>query len=515
MIVIALILIGSVRIVATYTVFNHTADEPAHLGCGMQWLDQGVYKFEPQHPPLARVAAALGPYLFGARSAGTPDVNMFSKSNEGLKILYANHRYDRTLALARVGILPFFWLTCLVVYWWGKRYFDKATAVFAVFLLSMVPPVLAHSSLATTDMALTAFLTAAFLTGLIWIERPTRTTALWFGASAGLMVLSKFSCLVFLPASAAAVLAWYVAVKRPSMSELAVGIRQRLPSFGLAILAACLLIWAGYRFSWGKYGPAPELWAGIQQVKEHNAEGHTGYLLGQRRIEGFWYFFEVALAVKTPLAYLVLLGMGFVMAVRRRTEARWCIPAAFAGGILVVGALSRINIGVRHVLPVYVAFSVIAAAAAMHLLKGRWWMKAALALLVVWLSGSSLLSHPDYLAYFNELGGSEPEKILVDSDLDWGQDYKRLATRLREVGATEVAFLPTIIIDVENEQHGLPKVNGTDVVEPSHGWSAVGVTCWKELRLGLGDRHPEVMLWPDRFPPRERVGKSILLYYFP
>ena len=70
-IVAALILLATVRIVATYTVFNHTADEPAHVACGMEWLEKGVYRWEPQHPPLARVAAALGPYLLGARSQGT------------------------------------------------------------------------------------------------------------------------------------------------------------------------------------------------------------------------------------------------------------------------------------------------------------------------------------------------------------------------------------------------------------------------------------------------------------
>ena len=64
--VLALVMIASARIVATYSVFNHTFDEPAHIACGMEWLDKGVYRWEPQHPPLARVAAALVPYLWPA-----------------------------------------------------------------------------------------------------------------------------------------------------------------------------------------------------------------------------------------------------------------------------------------------------------------------------------------------------------------------------------------------------------------------------------------------------------------
>jgi hypothetical protein len=190
----------------------------------------------------------------------------------------------------------------------------------------------------------------------------------------------------------------------------------------------------------------------------------------------------------------------------------------FVGGILLVGMFSRINIGLRHVLPVYIGCAVLAAVASLRLLeltRTVKWVRTALPLLVVWLAGSSLWSHPDYLAYFNELGGSEPEKILVDSDLDWSQDLKRLATRLHEVGAREVAFQPVIVADLEHE-HGFPPIRDkVDVLNPSPGWNAVQVTAWKESRLGLGDRYPQMTLWPDRTKPLERVGRSILLYYFP
>ena len=177
----ALVLVASIRIIATYTVFSHTYDEPAHIACGMEWLDKGVYQWEPQHPPLARVATALGPYLLGTRCQNTPNVDLASMTKEGLAILYYGHHYDLTLELARLGVLPFFWIACLVVYWWGRRYFSPSVAVVAVFLFSFLPPVLAHAGLATTDMALTAFLGAAFLCGLIWVEHPTLGHAALFG----------------------------------------------------------------------------------------------------------------------------------------------------------------------------------------------------------------------------------------------------------------------------------------------------------------------------------------------
>jgi hypothetical protein len=125
--------------------------------------------------------------------------------------------------------------------------------------------------------------------------------------------------------------------------------------------------------------------------------------------------------------------------------------------------------------------------------------------LLLWFAGSSLLSHPDYLAYFNELAGSEPEKILVDSDLDWGQDLKRLSKRLHEVGATSVAFTGFDYADLEAE-HGFPPIHGMNPLAPVEGWNAIGVTLWKEFRT---------VTWPDQIKPKERVGKGILLWYFP
>ena len=90
-IAIALILLASVRMILTYTVYNHTSDEPAHIACGMEWLDKGIYQWEPQHPPLARVAAAIGPYLSGIRSQNTPRNELFAMPKEGAAILYAGH----------------------------------------------------------------------------------------------------------------------------------------------------------------------------------------------------------------------------------------------------------------------------------------------------------------------------------------------------------------------------------------------------------------------------------------
>ena len=510
-----LVAVATARIAATYTVYNHTSDEPAHVACGMEWLDKGIYQWEPQHPPLARIAAALGPYLSGIRSQNTPRDIPFAMDREGVNVLYSGHHYDRTLVLSRLGNLPFFWLGCFALYWWAAQLYGRAVAAIAVFLFSFSPIILGHAGLATTDMAVTAGMGAAFAAGYYWLLHPSWRSGVLFGAATAMMVGSKFSSLLFFPAAVAASLACYLWLEWPGWPALKSAVIRLAPGFAVAVATAMLLIWAFYRFSFGDSGlehlrlPAPELFAGIRQVKEHNSAGHESYLLGVRGHTGFFWYFPVGLAVKTPLAFLFLLGIGIVVALRRHPAfPRLWMPLAFAAGILVPSLFSSITIGVRHVLPIYLGLSLLAAAGVAQMLEwsaARRWVLPVLGLLLVWFAGSSLLAHPDYLPYFNEIAGSQPEKILADSDLDWGQDLKRLSARLRELGANEVSFDVYIYGDWEKE-HGFPKIYKLNRDRPSVGWNAVSVGVWKETDL---------LRWPDVVKPQERVGKSILLYYFP
>ena len=513
----ALIAIGSIRIVSTYKVFSHTWDEPGHIASGVELLRKHIYQFDQQHPTLTRIAVGLGPTLLGMeapRTGKTGDQWMF---NEGRRVLYLSRDYQQTLLAARLGILPFFWLGCILVYLWGRRYAGASAAVIAVFLFSFFPAVLAHSGLATTDMGCTAMLAAVFLSGCVLLEQPSLGRGAIFGACGGLAILAKFSVLAYFPACAVLSLAAYVVIERPKLRQVAASAKTVAPAVGLAVPIAILTVWAGYGFSFANGVPAPELWAGIHELTHHNATGHWSYLLGQVNRFGFWYFFPVVIAVKTPIAFLLLAGMGIWMAIRGRAGRRLWLAVAYAAGILGVAMSSHINIGLRHVLPMYPALAVLGGAAVVQLWQAARWKAIAATLLLAWLAVSSLWAHPDYLAYFNEVAGNEPEKILVDSDLDWGQDVTRLGLRLQALGAHQVTFVAGDKVDFAH-QPGFQGIAVSDAMSwalPTEGWNAVGVTGLKQRRLGFLDTHPELTLWPDVIPPTERVGKSILLWYFP
>jgi 4-amino-4-deoxy-L-arabinose transferase-like glycosyltransferase len=457
---------------------------------------------------------AIGPYLIGARYTG-----LASAAAEGRAILKFGGHYDRNLALARLGILPFFWLASTVVYLWARRSFGEPPAFFATLCFTTFPPALAHAGLATTDMAATATIGAAFLAMLAWAERPSTRRSILFGAAVAAAILSKFSSLAFLPAATVAAVSLYLLLEWPGLPRLRQWLRAHLLPILIVGLTACLLVWAGYRFSFDRM-PAPELWKGIGEVAGHNRYGHPSYLLGQYAEKGWWYYYPVMLAVKTPLALIALMIAGTVACWNRRrmSNGAYLTPAAFLGGILIFAIVfSHINLGIRHVLPAFVGLSVIAGVGARQLWAWGGTGKVILSALLLWMVLSSALSHPDYLAYFNELAGGRPERILVDSDLDWAQDTKRLATRLKELGVADLAIYAFNSDYVETLQalHEFPPTRQLNPIQPDRGWNAASVTRLTLWPLGQPRAKLTAQPWADRIPPTERVGKGFFLWYVP
>jgi 4-amino-4-deoxy-L-arabinose transferase-like glycosyltransferase len=299
----------------------------------------------------------------------------------------------------------------------------------------MLPPVLAHSGLATPDMACATFVFASIYAFSRWLERPAWRQSLLLGASTALAALSKFSSLVFLPASMLAVLLLYWFIERPPLAAFR---RNALRRTGSLIFAASVLfpmIWAGYRFSVGRVTaedrpyeaidrylpessvPAHEFFDGIGEVEYHNARGHESWLLGEYRTDGWWYFFPVVIAVKTPIASLLLCSIGFFRLARQSiAKIRWqeWVPGACAAMILLVCMLNKIDLGIRHILPIYPLLAMVAGLGLARLVEAGRTRKTAAAcgvVLALWLVVSSVWSHPDYLAYFSESVGRKPESV--------------------------------------------------------------------------------------------------------
>ena len=221
--------------------------------------------------------------------------------------------------------------------------------------------------------------------------------------------------------------------------------------------------------------------------------------------------------MKTPISFLLLGGVGIVAALSAaagRERGRLLEPAAIAAAILLVCLPSRINIGLRHVLPIYPFLAITAGLGAARLLRARRAAPAGAVLAIVlvgWQLVATARAHPDYLPYFNELAGDHPERILVDSDLDNGQDLDRLADtlRARRIEAISLAYAGSATV----AEHGLPQVRWLVPHRPVSGWVAASLY---SLKLGSLDRpgHDDFS-WLDRYRPVALVGRSIRLYFIP
>jgi hypothetical protein len=159
-----------------------------------------------------------------------------------------------------------------------------------------------------------------------------------------------------------------------------------------------------------------------------------GFLLGKMNLTGWWYYYIVAFAVKTPLATLVVTAVLIVFAIRtwrRRSIAmnwtRVCFLAC-AGLYIAVSMTSSINLGVRHFFPVYALLYVAAGWAVARLWHNARARPAMLALGVL-LIVETLIAFPNYIPFFNAFAGGSRggATILTDSNVDWGQDLPLLA----------------------------------------------------------------------------------------
>lgn len=564
-----LTLLSCLLAASTWRVYSNTWDEPEHLAAGIELLDRGRYEYDTEHPPIARIFMALGPYLAGAHSYGTPPPDGVQ---EGVDILYADGHYKTFLTLARLGTLPWLAVLLLATWFWARRLAgSEGEALLAVLLVASVPPILGHAALATLDVAAAATVVLALYALQCWIDRGRWRDAVFAGITAGIAVGSKFSAVPFLIlgfgilAAAQGALSWrerprpsdtqgasadqqaaggarpwkmspwprrvsglavvafmaliplfivYAPLSSPRSSiehryDLAVGFL--LQEHGLSHAAGVLLgqLWLPH---WAK-----GVIEGIVAIKAHNDSGHLSFLLGELRSTGWWYFYLVALAAKTPLPLLAMGPPGLAILAWEGWRARdaWRLAPAllFLTVLVFASSFSHINIGIRHILVLY-PFMALGGA---HAVTLAWQSlrkatvrplailgSTLLVGLVGWQASTLWTANPDYLPYFNE-AVAQPAKVLVDSDLDWGQDLWRLEKRAAEIKIPLLNLAYRGTADLTRE--ALPLY----VVLPP--WKQV--TGWVAISALAQEHDPKGYAWLDAYKPMEWVGKTIKLYYIP
>ncbi|HEY1371683.1 MAG TPA: glycosyltransferase family 39 protein [Candidatus Binatia bacterium] len=459
-----------------------TVDEPIHLFAGYSYLKFGDFRANPEHPPLAKLWAALPLLAYPIKDFRNypqweriTDSQVAETAEAAHDAMFVDNEAEPLFFFAKLQMVAVAIVLGLFVYLWAARLFGREAGAVALAIFALDPNILAHSANIHTDVPFAA----GFFIGTYFFWRFLREGGWRLSAVSvlcfGLAAATKYAAPGIFLAWLLLGIAWIFSRQESPAGALSRAQRSFRAAAVLfaAPLAAYAVVWAVYGFRYDAVpgglhhfhfewfmpregspllGPAlfalrhhvlPEAWL-YGQLSVLATLRRPAYLLGQMSPVGFHAYFPVAFAVKTPLPTIMLAGAGLWLAARgwmKRIDAAFLIlpPALY----FLLAVATGINIGLRHILPVYPFLFVLIAGAAVRLwTSGRAW-RAALAILAVWYVGTAVRMYPDYLAYFNEAAGGPKNgyKILNDSNLDWGQDLKGLKVWMQRHGVEKIRFV--------------------------------------------------------------------------
>jgi hypothetical protein len=546
-----------------------TSDERVHLVGGYSYWKFNDYRLHPENGNLTMRLQALPLLAMNLRfpALASEDFARNRANDVGHEFLFGlGNPFTAMLGRAR-GMVALLGAFVLWLAWrWSCHLFGSTAGWLTLGVGAFCPTLLAHSGLATSDVAITAGFLAALSACWLLLHRATWVRLLLASLAVSAALLAKFSALLLVPL---ALLLLVVRWLRPTPLVLAWGsrtrwVRRRPQVVGLTLglaaatgLGALAAVWGAYGFRYSAFDPqlaataknAPALaWPpaytpgappadlaarAILTAREHHllpeaylfglTDSYLGsrrrpaFLMGEFSTTGWTQFFPVAFLLKTPPSFLLLLlaGLGALLVAHRRSSRplaspRWprrgwlyrSTPLLALFGLYGAMALTTpLNIGHRHLLPIYPILYVFLAAATgwLGLVRRRW---TALGLLVsapLLHALDSWTTRPFYLAYFTPwIGG--PERgwhYLVDSSIDWGQGLPDLAAWIRAKAARgdqRPVFLSYFGTDSPAARQ-LPVTRFGDRVQdlaprtfPAQvrgGWFVISVTHFQGVYLGL------------------------------
>jgi hypothetical protein len=477
------ILLGLHILIALTSIIDksNTWDETGHLTSGYVIWKYNDYRFNAEGGNFFQRLAAL-PLLsmdlkFPEDSKAWQNSDLFTLAYE---FFYrTGNPPEQMLWWGRAVNVGFSVLLGIIVYLWSVRLFGSFGGVFSLFLYVLSPTVLAHGRLATVDLLLTCLMLITL--GMLWrvMHRITLTRMALLGICSSFLFLTKFSSLLFFPVAfllfaCRIVYGKPLVLRWPSLGRgmLNKRIRSRGGIAGIICITAFLMVVVNYMTIWTFYGfryevadefetesaslyrPWEDMIEGsgrFRDVIQIMADNHflprsylyglaytlnmskqrRSFLFGQYSVTGFRSFFPAMFALKTPVISLLLIwvsaGTIFWHFKKRRRLPHFLYvsaPLLLFFIIYAYTALStNLNIGHRHILPLYPVLFVFCGALAYFKIQNKWMRHLLPALMFFYIIETQSI-YPHYLSFFNILSGgpSEAHRIAVDSSLDWGQD---------------------------------------------------------------------------------------------
>jgi len=551
-----------------------TMDEVAHLPAGYSYLTQKDMRLNPEHPPLIKDLAAV-PLLFIKGINFPSDIKAWKEDVNGQwdfgpYFLYqSGNPTDKMIFWGRFPMILILILLGFYIFKWARELFGNKIALLALFFFSFSPTFLAHGRLVTTDVGAAAGVFIATYYFIKALKYSTKRNVILAGIAFGLAELCKFSAILLIPFFAVLALAWWL-VKFGTW-------QKTLKIFILVMLIGFILIWPIYQYHVWNYPaerqvrdaevfltdypdfikkpilfaadkpilrPYAQYLTGLFMVFHRAAFGNTTYFLGEVSNLGWKNYFPVVYLIKEPLTFHVLTLIALLYAVYSIKKPFWqntfyrskdwiknhfpeFAMLTFIGVYWATSLTSNLNIGVRHLLPVFPFTFILVSLVVVKWIEGikklplRKMATSFVSVLLGWYIISSLGCFPYFLAYSNELTGGPDKTYIytVDSNLDWGQDLKRLQKWAdeKEIDKIYVDYFGGGDADYYLKEKYAPWWGARNPGEfPKGNYLAVSATF---LQGGRGLASPGFSeatgyyRWLDRYTPVEKIGYSIFIYY--
>ncbi len=440
-----------------------TYDESAHLAAGIRHWQTGAFDLDRGNPPLVGSLAAIPVLLADPQTDWHRAPDTFAV---GRDFMAANGpRSFWLINLGRWACIPFSLLGGYVCFRWASEWYGGSAGLLALTLWCFSPSILAHGQVITGDMAATALGITAFYGFWKWLRRASWAQATLVGCLLGLAELAKYVWVILYLLWPALWIVWRCLHRgqlrpRRTWEEAAQGL--------FMLLLSVYVIHLGYLFEDG-FRPlaefhvgrrilqkvncainAPDWLAslpvplptsyvrGVDEIAKVGEAAHASYLRGQWRQGGWWYYYPYALLVKSPLGSLLLLLLACIMSLSRRYASHWkreslllVVPGV---ALLLFVSSSGTRQNMRYVLPILPLALIWAGKTGRAVTGGNRSLACLVLGCTAWSVASSLHVYPHSLSYLNELvgGPARGHEVLIDSDMDWGQDLLYLRKWLDE-----------------------------------------------------------------------------------
>jgi len=469
-----------------------TWDEGDHIFAGYMSLKHHDFGLNPEHPPLVKMVAALPLQNMTLREPQLQ--NRYFKTEaylSGGDFIFQND-FETIIFRARMAASIFALMVALLAFLSAREMFGTGAGFLTLLLIVFEPNFLAHGALVTTDTGAACCLLASIYAFYRYVKSPSWGRVVVLGLAAGIFFITKHSA-VLLPPMLILLAITELLRRRQAGDESR--LRQALRLAGVFVIAAVIavaIMWTGYGFRYsarpagqqinpplestlGNLSPVegkavamiarwkllPESWLyGLADVRSV-ANTWPSYIFGKVYAHGVWFYFPVAFVIKATLTTLIFLPL-IVYAIATGKLRGWreilflSLPPLL---YFCISMTSKLNIGVRHILLVFIFVLVLAGGAAWSLIcKDRRWAWPIGALILFHVISSLRAFPTSYIAYANELWGGPANihKYLTDSTTDWGQQLKAVKRYVDERGIQQCWFAYTAEPAIPYRAYGIP-----------------------------------------------------------